>query len=111
MARGRDKLPKPHEIKAVLGIESDAASMSPMELMNARTAKLWADYHAQPTDERRNAIAVEYIGMVEKIGLKKIFGSENPFPWMSEILDLRKEKNFFETRVTEYQTGGSLDWE
>lgn len=34
----------------------------------------------------------------------------NPFPWMSEIIDLRKEKNFFETRVTEYQTGGSLDW-
>ena len=35
---------------------------------------------------------------------------ENPFPWMSEILDLKKEKNFFETRVTEYQTGGALNW-
>jgi ribonucleoside-diphosphate reductase beta chain len=34
----------------------------------------------------------------------------NPFPWMSEIMDLRKEKNFFETRVTEYQTGGALSW-
>jgi ribonucleoside-diphosphate reductase beta chain len=30
---------------------------------------------------------------------------------MSEILDLKKEKNFFETRVTEYQTGGALSWE
>lgn len=48
---------------------------------------------------------------LEKIGLQKIFGSENPFPWMSEILDLRKEKNFFETRVIEYQTGGALSWE
>lgn len=37
-------------------------------------------------------------------------GVKNPFPWMSEILDLKKEKNFFETRVTEYQTGGALDW-
>jgi ribonucleoside-diphosphate reductase beta chain len=34
----------------------------------------------------------------------------NPFTWMSEVMDLNKEKNFFETRVTEYQTGGALDW-
>ena len=37
-------------------------------------------------------------------------GASNPFPWMSELLDLKKEKNFFETRVTEYQTGGALQW-
>lgn len=36
---------------------------------------------------------------------------ENPFPWLSESIDLRKEKNFFETRVTEYQTGGALSWD
>ena len=38
-------------------------------------------------------------------------GAENPFPWMSEIMDLRKEKNFFETRVIEYQVGGSLKFD
>ena len=38
-------------------------------------------------------------------------GANNPFPWMSEVLDLKKEKNFFETRVTEYQTGGALNWD
>jgi ribonucleoside-diphosphate reductase beta chain len=32
----------------------------------------------------------------------------NPFPWLDEVIFLRKEKNFFETRVTEYQTGGSM---
>jgi len=37
-------------------------------------------------------------------------GAVNPFPWMSEVIDLKKEKNFFETRVTEYQTGGALNW-
>ena len=47
----------------------------------------------------------------ERIGLPRLFGDENPFPWMSEVVDLRKEKNFFETRVTEYQTGGALSWE
>jgi ribonucleoside-diphosphate reductase beta chain len=47
-----------------------------------------------------------------QLGLPEQFkGSQNPFPWMSEIMDLRKEKNFFETRVVEYQTGGSLSWD
>ena len=47
-----------------------------------------------------------------QIGLEEEFkGVSNPFPWMSEIIDLRKEKNFFETRVTEYQVGGALNWE
>ncbi len=47
-----------------------------------------------------------------QLGLGAIFTStENPFPWMSETIDLRKEKNFFETRVTEYQTGGALSWD
>ncbi len=46
-----------------------------------------------------------------QIGLPEQYGSiSNPFPWMSEIMDLRKEKNFFETRVIEYQTGGALSW-
>jgi ribonucleoside-diphosphate reductase beta chain len=55
---------------------------------------------------------LEYIGdrRLERIGLDKVWGSENPFPWMSEIIDLKKEKNFFETRVTEYKTG-ELDWD
>jgi len=47
-----------------------------------------------------------------QIGLPEEFpDAENPFPWMSEIMDLRKEKNFFETRVIEYQTGGALTWD
>ena len=47
-----------------------------------------------------------------QIGLDEEFpNATNPFPWMSEIMDLRKEKNFFETRVIEYQTGGALSWD
>jgi len=47
-----------------------------------------------------------------QLGMPEQFaGAQNPFPWMSEIMDLRKEKNFFETRVIEYQTGGALTWE
>ena len=47
-----------------------------------------------------------------QLGLPEQFnGVQNPFPWMSEIMDLKKEKNFFETRVIEYQTGGALTWD
>ncbi len=49
---------------------------------------------------------------LNQIGLPDLYaGAQNPFPWMSEMLDLRKEKNFFETRVIDYQTGGTLSWD
>lgn len=71
--------------KGILGLNTDAI----------------ADYLKYTADRR-----------LERIGLKPVFhAKKNPFPWMSEIMDLRKEKNFFETRVTEYRTGGQLDWD
>jgi ribonucleoside-diphosphate reductase beta chain len=48
----------------------------------------------------------------QQIGLDAMFPhEENPFPWMSEMIDLKKERNFFETRVIEYQSGGALSWD
>ena len=48
----------------------------------------------------------------QQIGLEALYpGASNPFPWMSEMIDLKKERNFFETRVIEYQTGGALSWD
>src|SRR5229473_1235434 len=48
----------------------------------------------------------------QQIGLEALFpGAANPFPWMSEMIDLKKERNFFETRVIEHQTGGALSWD
>lgn len=57
----------------------------------------------------------EYVGYIadrrlERIGLKARYHTQNPFPWMSEVIDLGKEKNFFETRVTEYQSASALTW-
>ena len=47
-----------------------------------------------------------------QIGLGEPFtGVKNPFPWMSEMMDLKKEKNFFETRVVDYQGAASLSWD
>jgi len=55
---------------------------------------------------------IQYIAdrRLERVGLTAQFHSQNPFPWMSEAIDLAKKKNFFETRVTEYKTGGALNW-
>lgn len=47
-----------------------------------------------------------------QLGLSDPFpGAESALPWLDEQANLRKEKNFFETRVTEYQTGGALTWD
>jgi len=46
------------------------------------------------------------------VGLPQPFDDAyHAFPWMSEQMELKKEKNFFETRVTEYQAGGALSFE
>jgi ribonucleoside-diphosphate reductase beta chain len=63
------------------------------------TAPMFRDYVQHIADRR-----------FERIGLKAIYRSKNPFPWMSETIDLGKEKNFFETRVTEYQSASNLSW-
>ncbi|MCU7944285.1 MAG: ribonucleotide-diphosphate reductase subunit beta [Candidatus Thiodiazotropha endolucinida] len=47
-----------------------------------------------------------------QLGIEEPFpGAEATLPWLDEQAHLRKEKNFFETRVTEYQTGGALKWD
>ena len=55
--------------------------------------------------------AIDIITTGVDLEYKYAVDTNNPFPGMSEIIDLKKEKNFFETRVTEYQTGGTLNWE
>ncbi len=46
------------------------------------------------------------------VGLPQPFeDAYHAFPWMSEQMELKKEKNFFETRVTEYQAGGALSFD
>ncbi len=63
------------------------------------SAEQFAEYVEHVADRR-----------LDQLDLPEQYGTANPFPWMSEQVDLNKEKNFFETQVTEYQSGGSLDW-
>ncbi len=63
------------------------------------TADMFEDYVQYIADRR-----------LERIGFEKLYNSKTPFPWMSEAIDLSKEKNFFESRVTEYQSASNLQW-
>ncbi len=87
-------------VKQAVELELDyAADCLPAGIMGLN-AGLFRDYVQHIADRR-----------LERIGLPMQYGSSNPFPWMSETMDLAKEKNFFETRVTEYQSAGSLNWD
>lgn len=49
---------------------------------------------------------------VRQLGMEEPFpGAPCALPWLDEQANLRKEKNFFETRVTEYQAGSALKWD
>jgi ribonucleoside-diphosphate reductase beta chain len=99
-----------------------------LQLDPAALARLWEEAEAAETAYAgyllREPIlgysAAQHMGQfryianrrARQLGLAEPFpGAENVLPWLDEQANLRKEKNFFETRVTEYQTGGALSWE
>jgi len=54
---------------------------------------------------------IDYIAdrRLEGVGLAPLSGGiKNPLPWLAEMMDIKKEQNFFEGRVTEYQKASSL---
>jgi ribonucleoside-diphosphate reductase beta chain len=62
------------------------------------TQKDFLEYVEYNADRRLTSLGLPALSQVKT----------NPFPWLDEVIFLRKEKNFFETRVTEYQTSGSM---
>ncbi len=54
---------------------------------------------------------IDYIAdrRLEGVGLAPLHpGAKNPLPWLAEMMDIKKEQNFFEGRVTEYQKSSAL---
>ena len=86
-------------VKAAELEEAYANELMPRGILGMN-ADSFQDYTRYIADRRLNAI-----------NLPTRFNAKNPFPWMSEAVDLVKSKNFFETRITEYQTGGALEWD
>ena len=86
-------------IRHAVELEADyARSCLPNGVMGLNSS-LFEEYVRYVADRR-----------LERIGLPRQYMARNPFPWMSETIDLGKEKNFFESRVTDYRRGASLDW-
>jgi ribonucleoside-diphosphate reductase beta chain len=103
----------------------------------AETPGLWtADFREELRELMREAVALEQAFIadclpVEAVGLSRedfsqyidyiadrrlegagleplTRGVENPLPWLAELMDVRREQNFFEGRVTEYQQAAAL---
>jgi ribonucleoside-diphosphate reductase beta chain len=87
-------------IRQAVELEKDYARDACPEGLLGINSEQFCNYVEYVTDRR-----------LERIGLDKQYQTPNPFPWMSQATDLSKEKNFFETRVTEYQLGAALDWD
>jgi len=79
--------------------EAYARELMPHGILGMNAAS-FEEYTRYIADRRLNAL-----------NLPARFNAKNPFPWMSEAVDLTKSKNFFETRITEYQSGGALQWD
>lgn len=87
-------------IKKAVELEKNYAIDACPEGIVGINAQIFCEYVEHIADRR-----------LERIGLPKVYNKQNPLPWMSQSTDLGKEKNFFETKVTEYQTGGALNWD
>ncbi|WP_458187700.1 ribonucleotide-diphosphate reductase subunit beta [Haladaptatus sp. NG-WS-4] len=88
-----------HLVKRAVELEKLYARNACPEGIVGMSADQFAEYVEFIADRRLN-----------QLGIDEQYGTENPFPWMSEATDLNREKNFFETNVAEYRDAGSLDW-
>ena len=68
------------------------------EDMVGMTQRDYLDYVDYNADRRLTSLGLPALSSVKN----------NPFLWLDEVIFLKKEKNFFETRVIEYQTSGSV---
>jgi len=104
-------------------LEEEDVTLDPREL-----ALMWQEAEAAEADYARYLLPQPILGYsaemhieqfrhvanrrARQLGVAEPFpGADNVLPWLDEQANLRKEKNFFETRVTEYQTGGALRWD
>lgn len=104
-------------------LEEESVRLDPLAL-----AAMWEEAEAAESEYARFLLPTPILGYsaeahveqfrfianrrARQLGVSEPFpGAQNVLPWLDEQANLRKEKNFFETRVTEYQTGGTLSWD
>jgi ribonucleoside-diphosphate reductase beta chain len=93
------------------------AQVHEMFIKSYQSEAIYADYILQNPILGYNAnmhkAQMRYLGnrRLKQLGYSTIGETPNPVPWLDEQVNIKKEKNFFETKVTEYQSGSALEWE
>jgi ribonucleoside-diphosphate reductase beta chain len=88
-----------HHLKHAVELEINyAKDVLPRGILGLN-ADMFIDYMQFVANRRLSALKMKF----------KYPNKKNPFPWLSETIDLQKQKNFFESKVTEYQSSGALD--
>ena len=88
-----------------------------MFIESYQSEAIYADYIMQKPILGYNAdihkAQMRYLGnrRLKQLGYNTIGDTPNPVPWLDEQVNIKKEKNFFETKVTEYQSGSALEWD
>ena len=100
------------------GIQPDPDELSDMWKEAEAAEQAYADYILREpilgykAEEHIEQFRYIANSRAKQLGFDEPFpGAQCALPWLDEQSNVRKEKNFFETRVTEYQTGGGLNWE
>lgn len=94
----------------------DEATVQRVFVELVRAEEIYARACIRPTVGYHADLHIEYAKWLsnlrlQQLGWSPVFeGAQNTVPWLSEVLQMRQERNFFETRVTEYQTGAGLDF-
>ena len=75
----------------------------------------WAEYCIPATVGYNSDLHKQHMRYMADVRLRtlgygKLYSVAEALPWLDAMASIKKEKNFFETRVTEYQSGVSLDF-
>jgi len=99
------------------GFRPNEEEVQRMFIKSYQSEVIYADYIMQNPILGYNAdmhkAQARYLGnrRLKQLGYEPIDDTKNPVPWLDEQVNIKKEKNFFETKVTEYQSGSALKWE
>jgi ribonucleoside-diphosphate reductase beta chain len=104
------------EIFAELGHRPETAAVHRLFELSLQVLDNWADrcippvlgYNADLHKRHSRYLADRRL---KALGYPTFFHVEEALPWLDEMASIKKEKNFFESRVTEYQSGAGLSFE
>lgn len=105
-----------NEIFVELGYRPDIKEVHVLFSRSIQFLDQWADRCIPPTlgyNADLHKAHLRYLAdrRLVTLGYEKLFHADEALPWLDEMASIKKEKNFFETRVTDYQSSGNLHFD